>query len=1083
MSISSFGKHKPETYSVPGSGLGPQEPEAPASARRGKTKSLRGSSGNAAEPRVSAFPGRTLGTSIGVSLACASGLWLALAGATGWCGAAEPDFEKTFAPIAVRHCVGCHNASDSKAGLDLTSGDASLKGGDSGAAIVPGKPEESFLVERIRDGSMPPENDGRRLTDEEVAAVSEWIKAGAKWPANRVLSSFELTTEKRAGWDWWSLQRIQGPGARGQESGVRGQEPGARNAIDGFIVSKLRDKGLSQSPTADMRTLVLRAYFDLIGLPPSPEQVADHLADESPDAYERMVDRLLASPHYGERWGRHWLDVVRYGESDGFEHDRYRDAAWPYRDYVIGSLNADKPYDQFVIEQLAGDVLDPQTREGIAATGFLVAGPWDEIQNVGKSESEMKRAHEEQMEEILAAVSQTFLGLTVNCARCHDHKFDPIPQADYYRLKAVFDGIDYGTGEKRGERPWMTASELAAHEAELKPIRQRADALKQELAKLAAEFSGDAMPEPAGIELAEGRFGKAFDARRGHATVPEKKAYVTPPLSVECWTKLFGRAGFNILVGCHPKGSFDHWEIYTYASSGEFSAYLPGFEPAEIKSGVDITDGQWHHVAMTFDGQRVELFVDGRSAKAVGVKRTQSGGPSGPLWIGAIPPQKIGCDGLVDEVRISRTIRPFSEVPPSPLAADEQTLGLWRLDEISAGRLKDDVASKPAEKNDEGALRDQQQKLQLELASVEADISQRAVPQVFAGLRKEPPQTHVLLRGDINKPGPAVMPAALSASPSMPGDLSLDAKTPEGQRRVAFARWVVDEKNPLTPRVMVNRLWQYHFGRGLVETPSDFGFNGGHPSHPELLDWLATELVRGGWSLKRMQRRLVGSETYRQRSTNDGGNEGRREGGTDSRISSLRLSVSPSLRPAEIDADNRLLWRYAPRRLEAEIVRDAMLSASGELNTQMGGPSFKPFTVTVFNTHFYHLFDSGEPQYNRRTVYRACVTTGRSPLLSALDCPAPSLAAPQRQETITPLQALSLMNDSFVQRQAEKMAARVAREAGDEPAAQVERAYSIAVGRPPSAEELTAAQGLVAGQSLKELCWALLNSSEFLYVE
>ncbi|HUE70372.1 MAG TPA: DUF1553 domain-containing protein [Pirellulaceae bacterium] len=1027
------------------------------------------------------------------SFARASGLLMMATVAT----AAEADFEKTFAPVVIRHCVACHNSSDPKAGLDLTSGTAALRGGDSGAAIVPGKPAESFLVERISDGSMPPENDGRRLTKVEVAAVSQWIQAGAKWPQNRVLSAFEITTEKRAGWDWWSLQRVQGSGFRvqdgGQEPGARSQEPGARsqepgNAIDVFIRQKLVEMGLAPSPPADKRTLIRRAYFDLIGLPPKPEDLAVHLADESPDAYERLVDRLLASPHYGERWGRHWLDVVRYGESDGFEHDRYRDTSWPYRDYVIQSLNADKPYDRFTLEQLSGDVLEPITKDGIAATGFLVAGPWDEIQNVGKSENEMKRAHEEQMEEILAAVSQTFLGLTVNCARCHDHKFDPIPQTDYYRLKAVFDGIDYGNGEKRGERPWMTPAEVAAYEAELLPIRKRADELKKEVAEVSAKFLGDAAAEPADAKLGEGRFGQALDAKSGHVIVPAKDAYAKPPLTIECWTKLLSRTSYNVLIACKPKGVLDHWEIYTDAGTGKFCASVPGFSPAQICSDVDIVDGAWHHVGMTFDGSRVELFIDGRIVKAADVQRKESDGRTASLVIGAIPGQ-FGCDGLVDEVRISSVIRTFSAAPDKPPEADEHTLALWRLDEIVGGRLRDIAPAAMRETGKAAVLRRQQEAVRQKLKDTEAEIKRHALPQVFAGLRKQPPQTLVLLRGDIHKPGPAVIPAALSATHVLPGDLSLDAKSPEGQRRLAFARWVTDAKNPLTPRVIVNRLWQYHFGRGLVETPSDFGFSGGRPSHPELLDWLAHELVRGGWTLKRLQRRMVASATYRQ------GSGFRVQGsGTGGQRSEVRSQQSAASAPAgnpqsaipnsqSIDADNRLLWRYAPRRLEAEIIRDAMLAASGELNTQMGGPSYRPFTVTVFNTHFYHLFDSGEPQYNRRTVYRACVTTGKSPLLTVLDCPAPSLSAPQRQETITPLQALALMNDSFVQRQAEKMAARVVAEAGANAAAQVQRAYAIALAREPTAEESAAAQQLVESQSLKELCWALLNSSEFLYVE
>ena len=991
--------------------------------------------------------------------------------------AVEPDFEKTFAPVAIRHCVVCHNSSDPKAGFDLTSKDSALKGGDSGAAIIPGKPAESLLVERISDGSMPPENDGRRLTKEEVAAVSGWIAGGAKWPKDRVLSPFEITTETRAGWDWWSLERVQGSGFRVQGEEVGGQR--SENAIDGFIGQKLAEKGLAFSPPADRRTLIRRVYFDLIGLPPSPEELGTHLADESPDAYERLVDRLLASPHYGERWGRHWLDVVRYGESDGFEHDRYRDTSWPYRDYVISSLNADKPYDRFVQEQLAGDVLEPITRDGIAATGFLVAGPWDEIQNVGKSESEMKRAHEEQMEEILAAVSQTFLGLTVNCARCHDHKFDPIPQADYYRLKAVFDGIDYGTGDKRGERPWMTPKELAARDAELAPLRKKIDELKQELVKMSDNFPGDAALEPREAKLGEGRFGQGLNPKIGYVTVPAKDAYGKPPLTIECWTKLLSRTGYNILVACKPNGALDHWELYSDEKSGQFTVSLQGYSPKAISSGVDIVDGAWHHVGMTFDGKRIELFVDGRVAKSVAVERQGGDGRVSPVVIGAIPSQ-FGCDGFVDEVRISSVIRKFAAIPDKPPEADEHTLALWHLDEAIGGRLRDSAPAAQAETGEAAVHRRRQESVLKQLKETEAQIQRQSAPQVFAGLRKQPPETFVLLRGDIHKPGPAAAPAALSGVKSLPGELSLDSSTPEGERRLAFARWVTDPKNPLTPRVIVNRLWQYHFGRGLVDTPSDFGFSGGQPTHPELLDWLSGELVRGGWTLKRIQRRIVSSATYRQGS-----------GEVQSPRSKVQSQGKSGFGPwtldfglaKSVDADNRFLWRFAPRRLEAEIVRDAMLMASGELNTQMGGPSFKPFTVKVFNTHFYHLFDSGEPQYNRRTVYRACVATGKSPLLTVLDCPAPSLAAPKRQETTTPLQALALMNDSFVQRQAEKMAARVGAEAGDNAEAQVERAYWIALARAPKSEESAAAKELISSQSLKELCWALLNSSEFLYIE
>ncbi|MEX2027786.1 MAG: DUF1553 domain-containing protein, partial [Pirellulaceae bacterium] len=505
--------------------------------------------------------------------------------------------------------------------------------------------------------------------------------------------------------------------------------------------------------------------------------------------------------------------------------------------------------------------------------------------------------------------------------------------------------------------------------------------------------------------------------------VPAKDAYGNPPLTIECWTKLLSPNAYNVLVACKPKGVLDHWELFSNEGSGEFTVSLPGFSPAEIKSGVDIVDGAWHHVGMTFDGSRVELFIDGRIVKGADLQRKGGDGRTSPLVIGAIP-SHFGCDGFIDEVRISSVIRKFSAVPDQPPEADEHTLALWRLDEVVGGRQRDFAPSARRETGQAAVLRRQQEAVLQELKDTEAEIKRRAVPQVFAGLRKQPAQTLLLLRGDIHKPGPAVIPAALSATHVLPGDLALDAKSPEGQRRLAFARWVTDARNPLTPRVIVNRLWQYHFGNGLVETPSDFGYSGGRPSHPELLDWLAQDLVRDGWTLKRLQRRMVCSATYRQRGGEVSEYEGARVRGSGDAKTTLTPSYPHTRTPQTVDADNRLLWRFAPRRLEAEIIRDAMLAASGELNTQMGGPSFKPFTVTVFNTHFYHLFDSGEPQYNRRTVYRACVNTGKSPLLTVLDCPAPSLSTPKRQETTTPLQALALMNDSFVQRQAEKMAAR-----------------------------------------------------------
>ncbi|HEV3078176.1 MAG TPA: DUF1553 domain-containing protein [Gemmataceae bacterium] len=742
------------------------------------------------------------------------------------------DFESAFARVVVKNCVNCHNATDLKGRLDLTQRQTLLKGGKSGPVVVAGKPDESYLIERVTEGSMPPKGKGRRLSAQEVEALRAWVANGAPWPAGRILSPFEFTTERRAGYDWWSLQPLTRPSL----PNCRGD-----NAIDAFLIARLQEHGLSLAPPADKGTYLRRAKFDLLGLPPTPEEIDAFVADNAPDAYSRLIDRLLASPHYGEHWGRHWLDVARFGESDGFENDRMREHAWRYRDYVIRSFNEDKPYPQFTKEQLAGDMLQPITRDGLIATGFLVAGPWDEIQNVAQSKTEKMRTHEEEMEELIGAVAQTFLGMTVNCARCHDHKFDPIPQRDYYRMKAVFDGVEHG------HRPILLPDEEKA----VAPLQSQIQVIKSRLLEL------------------------------------------------------------------------------------------------------------------------------DRAAAA-------------------------------------------KEVQPA----------------VNAEALR--------------------KSLRADLKQKQAEWDARAVPVSYSGVMRQPEPTVIYVRGDIRKPGAPVTAGGLSPVRTTSSEFQLPADAPEGVRRLCFAEWAARHDNPLTARVMVNRIWQYHFGHGLIDTPSDFGFNGGRPSHPELLDWLAQRFIADGWSVKKMHRLIMLSAGYRQ---------------------SARFDP----KAAAIDTDNRLLWRFAPRRLEAETVRDSMLAVSGELNSQIGGPSFKPFTTTVFNTTFYHLFDRGTPEFNRRTIYRMLVNTARSALLDSLDCPSPSVAAPQRRNTTTPLQALALMNDSFVQRQANRFCQRVERAAGANRDAQIALAYRLAFGRAPTATEELAANELCRDSGLESFCWVLLNASEFLY--
>ncbi|MEO2023308.1 MAG: DUF1553 domain-containing protein, partial [Pirellulaceae bacterium] len=657
--------------------------------------------------------------------------------------------------------------------------------------------------------------------------------------------------------------------------------------------------------------------------------------------------------------------------------------------------------------------------------------------------------------ELVGTVTSTFLGLTVNCCRCHDHKFDPLPQSDYYRIKAVFDGVDHRRGPKDdGSRSILLPDELQQLASRKAPLVSRQKKVEAELAKLQAQFSADLVPTKEPESLVKGQHGSALNARKVQATTGSRASYHKPPLTVECWA-LAGRADqFNVFVANNLKSSGEHWELYSFAGPGDYSVYMPGYEPATIRSGVVITDGKWHYLAMQFNGQVVKLYVDGKQVKEQPVKRVQPPGPLGTLDIGGYTAGRITCDGAVDEVRISSSIQPVTEKSPGPFKVTRETVGLWRFDRLEGGRFAD-VASRQKNKDVE-SLRARQKELQQQQKSVKEAISALASPLAYIGSRRQPPPTHVLLRGDIEKQGPPVTPGGVSAFSSLSAELELAADAPEAERRQRFARWLTDQDNPLTARVLVNRIWQFHFGNGLVKTASDLGFNGGTASHPQLLDWLASEFMRSGWSIKHVHRLILESATYHQ---------------------STRFAAGA----AEQDAENRLLWRFTPRRLEAEVIRDTMLQVSGALDETMHGPSFKPFTVTTFNTHFYHLFDSDKPQFNRRTVYRANVITGRDPLLDCFDCPSPSIATPRRRNTITPTQALALMNNSFVLRQSKLFARRVEQLVGPHLEKQVVHAFERALTRKPGEQEKNKLVELGRQHGLANVCWVLLNSSEFLY--
>ena len=879
---------------------------------------------------------------------------------------------------------------------------------------------------------------------------------------------------KRAGPDWWSLQPIQDPVPPAVVD-----LPADANPIDAFVRDRLQKAGLKPAGPADRVTLIRRVTLDLTGLPPMPAEIDSFLADTAPDAYEKLVDRLLASPAYGERWARHWLDVVRYAESHGFEYDRLRDHSWRYRDYVIQRFNADTPYSRFVREQIAGDVLPVATRDSVIATGMLVAGPADEAGMGAVSPIVRGKAREDELEDMLATVSQTFLGMTLNCARCHDHKFDPYTARDYYRLKAVFDGV------VPGNRPAYPPDEMKERQATIRRLDGQLAEVRSRVVTLEGQARQRVLAarDPAAAErdrtLARPMARWAFDLDgrdsvgslnaelKGGATVAGGRLIVdgqtafaaTGPLprdltakTLEAWIALptLKQGGGGVISVQTVGGVLFDAIVFAEQKPLKWMAGSEGYVRTRDLAGPDETakPGELVHLAIAYDADgRIAAYRNGRpyaDAYVPGISK-------GPIAFRAKDSQVLfglrhtggGNAYLRAEIEEARLY-------DSALTA-EKVLASFRagVERISTQELRAAMTAEDRAAHTAGSR--EADRLDAELA----DLRKPAL--VYAANPRQPAPTVILKRGDVEKPGDPVTPGSPAVIQGPPAaDLPDDA--PEGERRRLFADWVVHRDNPLTWRAIANRVWQHHFGDGLVRTSNDLGFNGDRPTHPELLDWLATWFRDTGGRLKPLHRLIVTSATYRQTSATDE-------------------------KAIEVDADNRLLWRFAPQRLEAEAVRDAMLAASGKLNREAGGPSFRPFRIETFNSAFYNLFDDDRPDLNRRAVYRMNVTSARDPVLEVLDCPDPSVKTPRRNVTTTPLQALTLMNNPFADRMARSFAERVRREAGGDPGAQVTLAYRLAFGRVPTDDERDRAAKVTRDAGLKAVCWALLNASEFVYVK
>ncbi len=1054
----------------------------------------------------------------------------------------DVDFVRDVRPIFQRACIRCHGPDKQKSEFRLDIRQTALTGGESFAPnIVPGKSADSPLVKMVAgigDVTMPPEGD--RLSAEEVGLLRAWIDQGAKWPD-------ELAGELKDKSDWWSFK----PLPEKADGGV---------SIDAFIRAKLDSVGLRPAPQADRRTLVRRIYFDLIGLPPTPEEVDSFVADLDPTAYEKLIDKLLESPRYGERWARHWLDAAHFAESHGHDQDRIREQAWPYRDYLIQSLNADKSYTRFVQEQVAGDVLFPDDSQATVALGFLAAGPWDEssLQSIREESLDRQIARYLDRDDMIANVINNFSSLTVQCARCHDHKFDPISQADYYSLQAVFSGVERANRRYDADPGVQRRRiELQRRKAELeKPTAETTASLlsaasQQAVAEWESQLATKAVVwrvlDPTEFTSTDGAtLTKLPDnSILSGGTRPEKDTVTitaTSPLAKVTAIRLEVLTDDSLPM--RGPGRQDNGNLHL----SEFEIFRAGdAAPVEIaRATADFDQAGWEITKAIDKSEPTAWGIHpqvGKSHVAVFELRIADFG------------LRIENDGKVrDQPSTLPSSNPQSQIPNpksfrfvlKQLHGRQHLIGRMRLSVTDAtppvklDAVPERIASilvMPREQRSEA------QRVELtvfqQLSEVEHQLGSLPKPsQIYAaaanfepdgGLQPPPgPRpVHVLHRGDIRSPREAALPGALGCVKELPSRFELPNTTNEAVRRAALAQWLTDNRNPLTWRSIVNRVWHHHFGRGLVGTLNDFGHMGETPSHPELLDWLAVEFRDGGQSLKQLHRLIVTSETYKQASTLPadsfpvpsppsgtsalGGRERVREPNGDAATTAKSPEEKPphpnplpagpgrgdkTQTPQSLDADNRLLWRMNRTRLDAECVRDAVVAVSGRLDLRMGGPSDRQFDlqpgIHVTPKIDYAKFDLNSDLGRRRSIYRFLFRTLPDPFMETLDCPSGDQITPARTTSVTVQQALALWNDAFIARHCEFIAARIEKEvlsrqpSATEPLspinAQIDRAVRLILCRPPTETESRDLSEYASKHGLANACRLLLNSNEFLFV-
>ncbi len=948
--------------------------------------------------------------------------WVLVCG--GWTGVSsladgDQAFQNKVAPILEKHCLRCHYPGNEEGDISLSTPQDLREGG---YLDLRGNGQSYLLdlVEHSPSGKKPEmPKDADPLTADQVETIRSWIVQGAPWP-----EGMELKESSEADATWWAFQPlspVEVPELA--EAPVHWRS----NPVDAFIYTELHKQELPHSPPASRRQLIRRLSYDLTGLPPSKEQVERFVNDPSPDAYEHLVDQLLASPHYGERWGRHWLDVIRFGESRGFERNEIIRNAWPFRDYVIRSFNEDKPLNRLIKEHLAGDQLGPDQPDVEIGTTFLVCGPYDDVGNQDPAQAAQIRANT--IDEIIRASSEAFLGLTVGCARCHHHKFDPISQEDYYSWYATFAGVRHGpreiaTREQRDERARLMAplnekrNQLASERESLRSsILKRADSRKEQYAK---SWTRDPIRRTGVEEIFE----------------PRRVKYVR--LIVE---------GSEGNPGARSGYGIDEFEIWTPGPTARNVASLEAGGSAQGASRVAEDFADAYTARLTIDGQY------------------------GARWIAHGPELTITLSEptLVNRVFFSSDRNGDAGSHPVANFVCEYRIEV-SIDGQEWERVADSHDRRPmneAHRNHRWMTLEQtneevQSLQELNRQIAQLDRQRREIPGLpnwWAGtFQSIDNPTHLFIGGNPQRRGKEVVPASLSVFDQQTGGYTLKNDAGEAERRMALADWLVSGGNPLTPRVWANRIWQKHFGVGLVSTPSDFGVMGNLPSHPELLDWLAGQLLNHGWRFKPLHKILVMSQAYRQSS--------------DFQSDAARK-----------DADSRFLWRFPPRRLSAEEIRDSMLMVSGSLKQQMGGPGFRLYRYLQDNVATYLPLDQHGPETYRRGVYHHNARAAVVDLMTEFDCPDPAFPAPRRASTTTPLQALTLLNHSFTLDMAEAFTRQLDQISGGDDSVWISNAYQRCFSRSPSEIELEQALLFKADLGGALFCRALFNSNEFIHID